>query len=260
MSKPLVAIVGRPNVGTSTFFNPIVGKRIAIVEDTPGVTRDRVYADCEWQNYKFLENTPNFFLTNGQGYLYANAEDVNVIFKGEFNEDETKEVELAYDADADFAGWNLVGNPFPVSAYANRSYYTMNEDGRAVEPNAVSSATAIPACTGVMVKADDQGETVVFNTTAPETVSNQGGLRIALSQVVDRGGVSTGSTTLQDKAIVSFNAGDRLEKFVFNKDNARISIPQDGKDLAIACAEKQGEMPLKFQGYEEWHLYTQRGC
>ena len=53
MSKPLVAIVGRPNVGKSTFFNQMVGKRIAIVEDTPGVTRDRVYADCEWQNYRF---------------------------------------------------------------------------------------------------------------------------------------------------------------------------------------------------------------
>ena len=53
MSKPLVAIVGRPNVGKSTFFNQMAGRRIAIVEDTPGVTRDRVYADCEWQNYQF---------------------------------------------------------------------------------------------------------------------------------------------------------------------------------------------------------------
>ena len=53
MAKPLVAIVGRPNVGKSTFFNQMAGRRIAIVEDTPGVTRDRVYADCEWQNYKF---------------------------------------------------------------------------------------------------------------------------------------------------------------------------------------------------------------
>ncbi len=53
MAKPLVAIVGRPNVGKSTFFNKIAGRRIAIVEDTPGVTRDRVYADCEWQNHAF---------------------------------------------------------------------------------------------------------------------------------------------------------------------------------------------------------------
>ena len=53
MAKPLVAIVGRPNVGKSTFFNTMAGRRIAIVEDTPGVTRDRVYLDCEWQNYQF---------------------------------------------------------------------------------------------------------------------------------------------------------------------------------------------------------------
>ena len=53
MAKPLVAIVGRPNVGKSTFFNQMAGRRIAIVEDTPGVTRDRVYVDCEWQKYKF---------------------------------------------------------------------------------------------------------------------------------------------------------------------------------------------------------------
>ena len=53
MAKPLVAIVGRPNVGQSTFFNQMAGRRIAIVEDTPGVTRDRVYVDCEWQKYKF---------------------------------------------------------------------------------------------------------------------------------------------------------------------------------------------------------------
>ena len=53
MARPLVAIVGRPNVGKSTFFNKMAGRRISIVEDTPGVTRDRVYADCEWQNHAF---------------------------------------------------------------------------------------------------------------------------------------------------------------------------------------------------------------
>ncbi|MBU3805911.1 MAG: ribosome biogenesis GTPase Der [Candidatus Fournierella pullistercoris] len=54
MAKPIVAVVGRPNVGKSTLFNKLIGQRLAIVEDTPGVTRDRIFGNCEWQNHQFL--------------------------------------------------------------------------------------------------------------------------------------------------------------------------------------------------------------
>ena len=53
MRKPIVAIVGRPNVGKSTLFNALAGRQISIVQDTPGVTRDRIYADVSWLNHPF---------------------------------------------------------------------------------------------------------------------------------------------------------------------------------------------------------------
>ena len=54
MAKPIIAIVGRPNVGKSTLFNKLIGERRSIVEDTPGVTRDRIFAPCEWNGHTFM--------------------------------------------------------------------------------------------------------------------------------------------------------------------------------------------------------------
>lgn len=194
--------------------------------------------EAEWQNYK----ANNFNLINGQGYLYANSEDVNLIFKGNFNENSTKTINLIYEAGEPFAGWNLVGNPFPVAAtVTGSSYYVMNEEGTGLNPTPVSSGGTIPACTGIMVHATVLGQPVTFSTSAPEMQSqNNGMLQIAVAE-------NARGNAIEDKAVISFNEGDALCKFVFNKDNAQISIPQGGEDYAIACVEKRGEMPLNFK-------------
>ena len=89
MSRPLVAIVGRPNVGKSMLFNRLVGRRLSIVEDTPGVTRDRLYAECEWCGRKFdivdtggIEPTTDseiLLFMREQAQIAINAADVIVL-------------------------------------------------------------------------------------------------------------------------------------------------------------------------------------
>ena len=79
MTKPLVAIVGRPNVGKSTFFNRISGQKIAIIEDTPGVTRDRIYADAEWLGREFtLIDTGGIDLVSGDVILSQMREQAQI--------------------------------------------------------------------------------------------------------------------------------------------------------------------------------------
>ena len=79
MSKPIIAIVGRPNVGKSTLFNKLTGKRLAIVEDTPGVTRDRIYSECEWLNHTvMLVDTGGIEPKTDDGILSKMREQANV--------------------------------------------------------------------------------------------------------------------------------------------------------------------------------------
>jgi hypothetical protein len=225
-----------------------------IVSSTP-INYDLYYYDEPahyWRNYKEGDNSqdPGFDIEPLKGYLYANASPVTLSFAGTLQPGITAtSAPLSYEAQT-LTGWNLVGNPFPCNVYIDKSYYVLDEDGSAIYPTPVSIGTAIAPCTGIMVKAEGPDETVTFSKTVPETQGqNNGMLQIAVAQANQRG-TSTGSAAI-DKAIVSFNEKDALAKFVFNKDNTKLYIPQNGKDYAIAYAEKQGEMPLNFKAMKD---------
>ena len=185
---------GESNGGWAFIASPVVDDIApSVVENLEGVKyqtgtynydlyRFNQSADMEWENYHSNDTQENpFMLENGKGYLYASKNDRTLHFSGPFNTDNTKTVNLEYDADAEFAGWNLVGNPFPVQAWTNKSYYKMNAAGTAIEPVAVSSATPIDACTGVMVKAETENETVTFSRTAQQSAGNNGTIQIAVA-------------------------------------------------------------------------------
>lgn len=235
------------NAGWKFIASPIAGSIAATTVDNifAATQYDLYYFDqsepLEWRNYKYEP----FELVNGQGYLYATKEEQTLVFRGTYNDAETQEVPLVYMEDAPHSamrGWNLIGNPFTMPAYANRSYYTMNEEGAAIEPVAVSEWVPIPACHGVMVKAEASGEMVTFSRAVPQNVPNQGSIHIDVAQVNTRGSVT------HDKAIVSFNPNDQLDKFIFNESTCKVYIPRGGKDYAIfAYADKIGEIPLNFK-------------
>lgn len=250
---------GESEGGWKLIASPVVGSIEATTVDNifSATDYDLYYYDqgevSEWRNYK----SEPFELENGQGYLYATKEGQTLVFRGTHNVADTYEVTLAYTEDnpnPSKRGWNLIGNPFTVPAYVDRSYYTMNEDGSAIEPNAASSATAIPACNGVMVKAEAPNETVIFSKATRWNAPNQGGLQITVTQV-DKNDSSAGSTIV-DKAIISFNPGDQLGKFDFNS-NAVVYLPQGGKDYAIVSVGGDAarlvsttEIPVNFKATE----------
>ena len=234
------------NAGWKLIASPIAGSIAATTVDNifAATQYDLYYFDqgepLEWRNY----NYEPFEFVNGQGYLYATKEEQTLVFRGTYNDAASYEVPLVYTEDnpsTSMRGWNLIGNPFTTPAYVDRSYYTMNEDGTALEPNTASATIPIPACNGVMVKVEAEGETVTFSRTAPELGVNQGAIQIAVTQS------NTRSNIPQDKIIVSFNPDDRLDKYFFNECNAKLYIPRGGKDYAIAYSEKTGVQPVNFK-------------
>ena len=199
-------------------------------------------ADLEWENYHGHDTEQDpFKLVNGHGYLYARNETRTLTFSGAFNTNNTKTVNLVYDANASLPGWNLVGNPFPAEANVSQSYYKMNASGTDIEAE-LSSGPVAP-CTGIMVQATAEGQSVTFEKSGGAKSragsKGQGGLQLTVAKADTK--------AVEDKAIVSFDEGEQLGKFIFNKDNAKLYFAQQGHDYAIAYSDQQGEMPLNFK-------------
>ena len=199
-------------------------------------------ANKEWENYK--ANSTDFNLVNGQGYLYATKETKTLAFMGKaFNMGtEDVEVPLVYDEGTEFAGWNLVGNPFAVEAYVNRPFYKMNDGGTGIEPvDITQNPEPIAVGTGIMVQAEGANDSVIFSKpTRHGSADNHGGLLLALLS----------GTEVVDNAILSFNEGSKLGKFYFGEQNANIYIPQGNEEYAIVSAGDTGEMPVNFKAKE----------
>ena len=193
-----------------------------------------------WENYK--EQAGNaaagFNLVNSRGYLYATKETKTLVFSGNYKWGSEETVDL-------IPGFNLVGNPFTTEAWVNKPYYKMNAAGSDIEAVSEYATTAIPVCTGVVINATF-ADAVTFSTTAPQqqSANNNGNLQMTLTKTGAR------SDAFQDKAIVSFTENSQLEKFVFNENHAKLYIPQEGNDYAIASSDMTGEMPLNFRATE----------
>ena len=188
--------------------------------------------ELEWRNYR--QNPSSFKLASGQGYLYANKNTVTLTFTGmPYSGD--GEVSLDKDDDANFAGWNLVGNPWSVNAYPNQPFYTLNGDASGIDVTPNDANAEVGPMTGIFVVADDEVNAVTFSTVNPGNKTANLALNL------------TKNSRLLDRAIVRFGEGRQLPKFQIRESNTKVFIPQEGKDYAIVNATEMGEMPVSFK-------------
>lgn len=201
-------------------------------------------SNLEWENYKSTNNY-HYDLESGRGYLYANSGNnsgnVTLTFTGIPESGNAKEIPVNYDGNAEFKGWNLIGNPFTEAAYladaatdgTALAYAKMNETGDGL--TIVSSGAPIPAMEGVLYQTTATGN-VYFTKTQP-TGSKNGNLNITVSQ---------GRSSI-DNAVIRFGEGNTLEKYSFRENSTKVYFPQNGKDFALINADNEGEIPVCFK-------------
>ena len=201
-------------------------------------------AEKEWVNWKNNGNLDGFNLVAGTGYLYANKNDVTLVFDGTPYSG-TGVFDLTYDAQApNYAGWNLVGNPYTTTATIDKAaFYRMNEQGTDV--TIVNGSGPIAPMEGIFVLATTTGQSVKFTQGGAKRAENA---QVSLNIVNNRGNVI-------DRAIVSFDENGNMPKFMIDGTNTKIYIPQNDGDYAIVSSNGQGTMPVNFKA-KEMGMYT----
>ena len=198
-------------------------------------------ATLQWEDFK---ETP-FDLENGRGYVYANALDTILIYEGTIRGSASVDVRLDYHAsNGPVAGYNLVGNPLPCNAYPNHSYYDLSYSGFSMLAVPASTFTAIPPCKGVFMKAENENETVAFNSTIGlQSADNHGYITIDITK-------SNAPGDVIDNAILSFNSGDDMGKVIIFSTQPNLYFSRDNKDYAIISVDSVDMQPLKFKAAE----------
>ena len=200
--------------------------------------------DLEWINHKLGNDQYQFTtLDLGKGYLYANTTNVFVAFVGQTTPTNLSVgLDMVYEPGHVFTGWNLLGNPYTATAYADRAYYVLDAEGD--EVISAELGEGIAPMKGFFVEAGSAEDLTCTVSTTP-TNDNTGSLNINLSH----------ANTLADRAIVNFGEGKTLGKFQLNPNHTKVFIPQEGKDYAVVSAGDKGEMPVSFKA-EKSGTYT----
>lgn len=187
----------------------------------------------EWRNYK----ESNFNLVSGKGYLYANKDDVTLVFDGAFHNHKEHVVSLAYTDGQKLAGWNLIGNPFDVTAYLTdcRDFLRMNDDGSGF----IVASGGIEAMEGVFVQATGTGQSVTFTVTDPSS-------KDAVNSRVVMNIIGSNDNVI-DRAIVRFGEGSTLSKLMLNENNTKIYFPRGDGDYAVVRSNGQNNIPVNFK-------------
>ena len=205
---------------------------------------DQLVAGEEWVNLREAATAGDYVMQIGQGYLYANSEDVTLSFAGTpLDPEEVEEypVELDYKAECttEWQGYNLIGNPYAEPAFLDREYLRLVDGEYEVVYN--YDEEAVDMIEGVFVQAENAGEFATFSLMAGGNDMVEG-KKMVLKVTQGRGTV--------DRAVIRFGEGHQMTKVQFNSNHSKLYIPQDGVDYAVVRSAEMGEMAVNFKAGE----------